>query len=102
MSHTDDVSFTDDVLLYIHECNEKAQECYSTHVMTALQPKDSELYGMQRKVSQAVAALRRRGLLDDVAARCPTCHSALTRHVRNVPLNVTAAGRGRVSALEQG
>ena len=48
--------------------------------------------GFYHPISQAVASLRRKGLLADVAQRCPHCNSALTRGQKNVPLRLTSDG----------
>ena len=44
------------------------------------------IYGKQRAASRAIARLRKGAFIKDVARRCPKCHRALTRNLRNVPL----------------
>jgi hypothetical protein len=42
-------------------------------------------YGAYKRVSWHIAELRRLHLIHD-CSRCPTCHQATTRRLRNVPL----------------
>lgn len=67
--------------------------CTGVFMARILKPKDTATYGYQRQTSRAIAELRRMKLVEDVAARCPHCRRALTRHLKNVPLRLTADGR---------
>lgn len=52
----------------------------------------SPVHGAQHLASQIIANLRRDGLIEDVADRCPTCRGARTRGQHNVPLVITQRG----------
>ena len=62
----------------------------SVQIARKLKPLDYDqaVYGYQRATSSAISNLRRRGLIEDVAKRCPTCHRAMTRHLHNVELRI--------------
>ena len=51
---------------------------------------NSQVFGLQRAGSAAIAYLRHRGLVQD-CRRCQTCGRSQTRHQRNVKLYVTEA-----------
>lgn len=56
-------------------------------------------YGSQRKASRIIAELRRRGFIQDVGERCPTCGAARTRGSRNVKLYIEDKGVAHLRSL---
>lgn len=66
-----------------------------------LEVENSELHGRQHVVSQAIERLRRRGLIKDVAERCPTCTRAKRYRSGPVKLELTTLGAqfGQATAL---
>jgi hypothetical protein len=83
------------VLAYI----EQHPGCSSIEVAIAFKAEPSRVYGYQRPTSTAIAELRRREFLSDVAKCCKHCGSALTRNTQNVPLYVTPAGSATLAML---
>jgi hypothetical protein len=65
----------------------KAHEgCTMPQLAWGLRLPDDPTYGRQRKASNLIAALRRKGLVSDVAERCKECGAARTRGTRGVKL----------------
>lgn len=75
-------------------------ECTGMDVAVAFKAERSMLYGWQRPTSAAIAYLRFRGYLEDVARRCEHCGSALTRRSKNVPLLITERGLEELGLVE--
>lgn len=88
----------DDVLAYIRQNPGVTQADVMRHFGDAFFNSTPQ-YGSQRKASTIIVNLRESGLIEDVHERCPTCHQAMTRGKRNVPLNATAEGVAYLSRL---
>lgn len=68
------------------------EPCDMPILSAKLKVEDSRLHGRQHFVSRAIMSLRRQGIIEDVADRCPHCHRA-ARDFKTVPLFLTQLGQ---------